>query len=267
MIIVDSHCHTSPYWYEPVESLLHQMDENGVELAVLIQMNGQTNNDYQFECVRRYPGRFASVVIVDTDSPDATQHLAWLAERGASGVRLRPSTRSPGSDPLVLWRTAAELGLPVSCGSGCLNTEFASNEFAQLIESLPDLNVILEHMGSINQPDSEGPPYPLRQKVLSLARFPNVHVKIHGLGEFCSRVMPVKEPFPFEEPIPPLLDMVYGAFGAERMMWGSDFPPVSTREGYGGALRFTMDRFAAKSDEERSLIFGGVAMRLFRFDR
>ncbi len=62
MRIVDSHCHVSPVWYEPVESLLHQMEQNGVEHAVLIQMRGQANNEYQFECVRRYPGRFAPVV-------------------------------------------------------------------------------------------------------------------------------------------------------------------------------------------------------------
>ena len=41
MRIVDSHCHVSPVWYEPVESLLFHLDRNGVELAVLIQMNGQ----------------------------------------------------------------------------------------------------------------------------------------------------------------------------------------------------------------------------------
>jgi L-fuconolactonase len=75
--------------------------------------------------------------------------------------------------------------------------------------------------------------------------------------------MPVTEPFPFEAPIPPFIEMAYRAFGPERIMWGSDFPPVSHREGYGNALRFALDRFAAKSAEERKLIFGGVARRLF----
>ena len=34
MVIVDTHCHVSPYWYEPVETLLHQMNSNGVDKAV-----------------------------------------------------------------------------------------------------------------------------------------------------------------------------------------------------------------------------------------
>ena len=62
MLIVDSHCHASDCWYEPIESLLYQMDRNEVEKAILIQMNGQANNAYQAECVRRYPGDRKSVV-------------------------------------------------------------------------------------------------------------------------------------------------------------------------------------------------------------
>ena len=38
MVIVDTHCHVSPYWYKPVETLLHQMNSNGVDKAVLIQL-------------------------------------------------------------------------------------------------------------------------------------------------------------------------------------------------------------------------------------
>ena len=64
MPIVDTHCHVSEVYYEPVEVLLFQMDRAGVEQAILIQMREEYDNDYQFDCVRRYPGRFASVVLV-----------------------------------------------------------------------------------------------------------------------------------------------------------------------------------------------------------
>jgi L-fuconolactonase len=47
------------------------------------------------------------------------------------------------------------------------------------------------------------------------------------------------------------------------MMWGSDYPPVSAREGYGNALRLTMEQLGSRSAEDRALIFGGVALRLF----
>jgi L-fuconolactonase len=102
-------------------------------------------------------------------------------------------------------------------------------------------------------------------RVLALARFPNVYVKIPGLGEFCDRAMPVTEPYPFVQPIPHLLGMFYDAFGPSRLMWGSDFPPVAMREGYGNALRLPMEQFADKSEEDRVAIFGGTALEVFKF--
>src|SRR5919199_4348638 len=116
MVVVDSHCHASRDWYEPIETLLFEMDRYDVEQAVLIQINGQYDNSYQSECVRRYPGRLASVVLVDSRQPDARHTLERLADEGASGVRLNSNARSPGDEPLAIWRAAARLGLSVSCG-------------------------------------------------------------------------------------------------------------------------------------------------------
>ncbi len=123
MEIVDSHCHVSLVWFQPVETLLHEMDRNGVHRAVLIQMMGQTDNAYQHECVRRFPDRFASVVLVDHTRADAVQELRRWLDDGATGLRLAPGARSPGEDPLAIWREAGRLGVTVSCllGShGCI---------------------------------------------------------------------------------------------------------------------------------------------------
>jgi L-fuconolactonase len=260
MPVVDSHCHVSPTWYEPVEVLLFQMDRNRVDNAVLIQMKGQANNEYQTECVRRYPGRFASVVVVDEKREDASRILERLAEQGASGLRLGPTDRSPGSDPLAIWRTAERLGLAVSCGGRA--SDFAAPEFTALVQALPGLTIVIEHLGNLNHPTNANDEQ-LRARVFGLSRFPNVYMKIHGLGEFCERAMPVTEPFPFRQPIPTLLEQAYQAFGPRRLMWGSDYPPVSGREGYRNALHLTMEQFAGKSTADRDEIFGGTALRVF----
>jgi L-fuconolactonase len=47
------------------------------------------------------------------------------------------------------------------------------------------------------------------------------------------------------------------------MMWGSDYPPVSGREGYGNALRLTMEQFGDKSGRDREYVFGGTAKAVF----
>lgn len=76
--------------------------------AGLVQYLGQHNNEYQFECVRRHPDRFVSVVLVATNRPDVPRELQRLAEQGARGVRLRPETRPRGDDPLAIWRNATD---------------------------------------------------------------------------------------------------------------------------------------------------------------
>jgi L-fuconolactonase len=255
-LTVDSHCHVSPIWYEPVETLLYQMDTNGVHGAVLIQMQGQTDNTYQQACVRRYPGRFASVVLVDPDQPDAPHELRRLADEGASGVRLRAAARSPGTDPLAIWRTAAELGLAVSCPI----TPADLVPFTQLLEALPRLTVVLEHLGGSSRADSD---LSGREATFALARFPNVSIKVPGLGELAVRANPAWASFPFERPIPDALRQAYAAFGPERTMWGSDFPPVAAREGYANALQLCRAEFADEPDEARRSIFGEVAARVF----
>jgi predicted TIM-barrel fold metal-dependent hydrolase len=263
MIVVDSHCHIATSWYEPVESLLYQMDRYDVCHAILIQMLGQYDNHYLFECVRRHPGRFAPVVHLDANRPDACDMLVRLADGGASGVRLCATSRSPGGDTLAVWRKAEELGLPVSCFG--TSVEFASRAFAALVEAVPRLTIVLEHLGAGEiVGGSRSVPLERHRRVLSLARFRNTFMKIHGLGEFSKRAMPVTEPFPFERPIPSLLDRAREAFGPLRLMWGSDFPPVSAREGYGNALHLTIKELDAETDVTRASVFGQAALSVFQ---
>ena len=261
LAIVDSHCHVSPVWYEPVETLLFQMDRYGVDHAVLIQMMGQRDNQYQFECVRRFPGRFAPVVILDPEQSDATTTLARLAGEGASGIRLSPGVRSPSEDPLAIWREAARLGLAVSClGSAA---DFASDGFAQLVEALPNLPIVIEHLVGIGQPRGSATAPAVVDQVFALSRFPNLLMKVTGLGEFSVRAMPVTQPVPFVEPVPEYLERAYQRFGPGRLMWGSDYPPVSSREGYGNALAWCRARFAALAPTDRDAIFGTTALSVF----
>jgi L-fuconolactonase len=255
-MIVDSHCHASQVWYGPVESLLHEMDHNGVDRAILIQIIGEYDNSYQRDCVRQHPDRLVSVVHIDGVLASAPRELERLAEEGAVGVRLGASTRSPGDDPLAVWRTAERLGLAISCFHSGIDAAYVE----ELATQLPNLKIVLEHFTARGNPPATPE---LRAKLANLARFPNIFVKITGLGEFAQRARPVRHPFPFEEPIPPHLQETYAAYGPSRMMWGSDYPPVATREGYANALELCRAQFAAKPADEQALMFGGVADHVF----
>ena len=150
VVVVDTHCHASPYWYAPVESLLDEMIRAGVDKATLVQIGGIYDNSYFIECMRRLPGRFSVIGMVDTDRPNATERLEEWVKEGMEGIRLGPATRSPGSDPLAIWRKADELGIPVSCQGSDVD-QFGSAEFESVIQELPNLNIVIEHLGGGGQ--------------------------------------------------------------------------------------------------------------------
>jgi L-fuconolactonase len=254
MIIVDTHVHVALHIYEPVEILLTTMQYNAVEKTVLVQSTTTTDNTYVIECLRRFPGRFAVVCRVEVDSPNALTDLEKWRQEGAGALRLRNFHRSPGNDPLAIWRKAADLGLSVSIGGPA--ELFASHDFRELVASLPNLNMVIEHLGGVGRDAT--PPYSDLRKTLELARYPNTFIKIHGMGEICH------PPFPYET-IPPFVEMAYDAFGPQRMMWGSDYPRVTLREGYRNALRFTMAQMPFCSQEDMAWIFGKTALSLYTF--
>ena len=260
MLIVDSHCHAAQSWFEPIEVLLFQMDANGVDKAVLIQHNGAFDNSYLFECSARYLERLAVVAMVDVSQPDAPDTLEQWAKEGAVGVRLWPTWRSPGADPLAIWLKASELGLVVSC-LGELE-DFASDEFSDLVAQLPDLTIVVEHLAGVGQA-GEGPPYSSYHKALKLASYPNTYIKIPGLGEINPRPPVLHREFGFDH-TPPVIEMALEAFGPQRSMWGSDFPPSAGREGYRNALLGVVDHHALADESEREWIMGKTARQVFK---
>ena len=261
MLTVDTHCHAGLSWFEPVELLLHQMNANGVEKAVLIQHGGSYDNTYLFECARRFPRRFAVVGMVDVSQQDAPSALERLAERGAVGVRIGPNQRSPGSDPLAIWRKASELGLVVSSLGDV--EEFASAGFSSLVSELPDLPIVVEHLAGVG-PGAEAP-YSTFKRALALANYPNTYIKVGGLGEISLRPPVLKPSFAFDH-TPALIEMACDAFGLRRMMWGSDYPPVSMREGYRNALHGVADYPAFRRQEDKEWVMGKTALSVFKFE-
>ena len=211
MMIVDTHVHIGRDHYEPVEILLAQMELNGVSKTVLVQSTATLDNSYVLECIRRFPGRFAVVCRVDVNDPAAPDTLDSLQAAGAETLRIRNFHRSPGNDPLAIWRAAGRLGMSVSVGGPAEG--FASPEFDALVAEVPNLTFIIEHLAgmgihAIGAP--EMPPESTYRKSLELARYPNTVIKIHGMGEISD------PPFPYRNTPPWVRD------GLRRFRAGPD---------------------------------------------
>jgi L-fuconolactonase len=261
-MIIDTHCHASTRWYEPVETLLFNMDRNGVDSAVLIPLLGAYDSADMIAAVRRYPDRVVWFAAVDPVRADVLDGIRKARDAGARGLRMRAGWRSEGARPMALWEEAEALGLAVSLvGPAASFVDGALGDVAAHCSRLP---LILEHLGGLARPDV-GDREAMLEPVCALASHPNLSIKLPGLGQLASRTALDHGGVPLDlTGVRGILDRIFGCFGSERIMWGSDFPPVAAREGYGHALHWTREFLADRGETALEDVFGGVAARLLR---
>jgi predicted TIM-barrel fold metal-dependent hydrolase len=243
-----------------VELFMDYMDEAGVTRAVLVQpWFYHWDNAYMTRCLRRFPDRFRGVCVVDPRGPEAPAALKrWRAE-GVTGIRLRPLREGerPGQGPwlateetLPLWEAIAETST-IAC---VMHAGVDLSRLSPLLSRFPSLRIVIDH---INNPvPAEGLGQPAFQALLALARHPQVHVKLSGFHHWCRDRYPYREGLTFAE-------ATVRAFGADRCMWGSDFPHVLAGCGYVRSRNLLPREATFLSKDELELVMGGTAERLW----
>jgi predicted TIM-barrel fold metal-dependent hydrolase len=231
------------------------MDRCDIAQAVLVQYVGNSDNSYLSRCVQAHPTRFAAVGMVDLDSADAPRCVDDLAATGTiSGVRLWAATRSPGRDPLAVWRAIEHNGL-VATVRGPFD-QVIDPGFAAIIDKLPALRVRLEHLGFFRYGRDAG-----FERFLSLAQRPNVYTTWSGYYEYSD------DPYPHRDALP-YLERSLEAFGASRIMWSgdwnrSDLTADSSLRDYPDAIQLITEHCTFLSAEQREWILGRTSAQLF----
>lgn len=255
-----------PLWQ--VELAREAMDAVGVDIALAV-----TSDVFVEMAHERYPGRFPGVHTFFHTEPDLASevrrikaHPAMVAGRALVGdyltATMRPEFFAGVYDPI--FATAEEVGLPIfnSTHGGCAH-------MAGIAEKYPGVTLIIDHIGVAQHPVSPagtmnwGP----FEHLLELARYPNVHVKL------CGAPLLSQENYPYHD-VWPHLDGLFGAFGYERVMWGSDYTrlrianrPIGSRPrrrgiSYAENLNYLLHSQRMTS-EQKALVLGGNARRLF----
>lgn len=249
MIVVDTHTHVGGR-YGNIEDLMLQLDQYGVDKGVLVQYRadlpppGNTDNAYHVQCLTRYPSRLASVGIVDWTQKDALATLANWSRQGIQGLRLDGDARSPGGDQYAIWKKAAELEMNVSVYN-------LLDSIPKIIQQCPDLKLHIEHCG---QPSLNG------KKILELAQYFNVYVKfsVGGLSAFS------KKDYPYVD-VQPFVEQLFHQFGANRIMYSSDYPSSGKVIGYGKVLYYLLREISTLSWKDKEWVMGKTALSLWHF--
>ena len=261
---------TPPDRSAPAEALLAHMERAGVDQAVVVAVSH--HDEYLKHVLATYPKRFAGVSVIAPNAPDPVTDLYRRVETlGIQGLRvftLGDPDAPPESQPLFpLLAAMAELGVKLWFYAEVAQVVLLD----RLMDLLPDLVVVMNHLGfcpSIwdemrvdehGRPrfDAALPPASL-DTVVGLARHPNVYVHMSGQYAFSQTAYPYPE-------LRPVVDQVYRAFGARRMMWASDYPWIERAPGYVETLELVDHHLPAITVDERSAIRGGTAAGLFRF--
>lgn len=199
------------------EELLREMDAAGVHRAVLVPPSLDANrNDLVLEAAQRHPDRFAVTGRLNIETPGARNLIAnWCRQPGMLGLRFsfnRPQWVPALTEGRVdwLWEEAEKAGVPIMM----LVTHAMVHLIDRIAERHPGLKLALCHLSLTNDTQDEEA-FRDFDKLLALAKRPNVAVKASALPCYTSDTYPYRRLHPY-------IRRVYDAFGPRRIFWGTD---------------------------------------------
>ncbi|NRA97338.1 MAG: amidohydrolase family protein [Planctomycetes bacterium] len=189
--------------------------------------------DAQLEPYASHP-RFCGIRHIVQDEPDDDYMLAPDFQRGIGRLKAHGMTY----DVLVFPKQ-----LPAAIG---------------LVQAFPEQPFVLDHIAKPLVKDAIIDPW--AEQIRKLASYPNITCKVSGMITEADWVEWKAEDFDR------YLDVVLEAFGAGRLMYGSDWPVCNLAGDYERVFSLA-ERFASKlSDAERANFWGGNAARFYGLD-
>jgi predicted TIM-barrel fold metal-dependent hydrolase len=241
------------------DEMVAAMDAVGVDAAILVSPFTMYRYDasYAIAVHAAHPGRFALIKPVDPADPAVADTIGEWADRdGAVAVRIMmtrgvsPDAADPGIGRVLA--AAARHGLPVN-----LLCWGRLEQVAQMARRNPSTMLVIDHLGLQQpfQPPAPAEPFADLPKVLALATYDNVAIKISGACTLS------REPFPYQDIWDPLR-RIFDAYGFDRCMWGTDWTravALLTYQQGVEAFRVT-DRL---SESERAALMGGTLQEVY----
>ena len=238
-----------------MEHLIREMDSAGVVRALLIQTFTAYEYDNRFiaDTAAAHPERSLGVVTLDPTDPGAPDLLLDLHARSNLGaIRMyptrgdRPTFSHEGHGRLI--EVATELGLVTNI---LIDTPHA-DALATHLTNYPRARIVLDHCMNLRAGASE-----ILARTVDLASFPNLYAKLTFAVTGSDEEYPCRDTHG-------LVHAVVEAYGADRCIWGSDFPcelwcPKVT---YAQHLRMFTEEIGL-SDDVRRAVLGGAATRLY----
>jgi L-fuconolactonase len=237
------------------------MDAVGVDAAVIVSSFNLYRLDpsYALAVQAVWPDRFRVVTPVDVTDPAIEEFVAeWAKTPGARGIRimLRDELLSDPADPRMrrTFAAAGRHGLPVNflCWGRL-------DEGTEVVKRNPDTVIVIDHLGLLqpNEPPPLAEPWADLPKLLALAAYPNVRVKISGACTLSRQAPPYDDIW---EPVLRIID----AFGLDRCMWGTDWTRTSGMLTYEQGVAPFRDT-TRLSESDKAQLMGGTVEKVYKW--
>jgi L-fuconolactonase len=206
----------------------------------------------------------------DLESPAVADALGELAATAGgqhlAGIR-HPLLTEP--DPGWLDRAETRRGLSALGAAGlAFDLVLRPGQLPGAVRaaaSLPDLRFVLDHLG--NGDASRPQPDPAwAAAFVALAKLPNTVCKLSGIFSVPAPARDSDSGQQLANPtthLRPYLDLALDSFGADRLMFGSDWPVCTLGASYADVVTAAVTLTGELSDPERAAILGGTARAVY----
>jgi predicted TIM-barrel fold metal-dependent hydrolase len=136
------------------------------------------------------------------------------------------------------------------------------SDVARLATKLPKLRIVIDHVANLRI-DGKAPPAEWTRGMREAARHKNVFCKVSGLVEGTGRTdgsAPREVDF-----YRPVLDAVWEAFGADRLIYGSNWPVSARFASLATVQSIVSDYFSVKGTKAVEQVFWRNAKRAYRW--
>jgi predicted TIM-barrel fold metal-dependent hydrolase len=230
------------------EELFEHARPCGVERVVLIQMSFYGfDNSYMLDTMRRFPGTFSGVAVIDDSAKDPPAEMRRLKAGGVRGFRIYPRNRPVdrwlgGEGMQAMWRCGADEGLAMC---HLVNPDALAAIDANC-QRFPDTPVVIDHFARI------GVDGQMRAADLAalcrLARHRRTFVKLSAFYALGAKKAPYLD-------LVPMIRKLLDAFGPERLMWATDCPyQVQQGHNYADSIALIRDHLDGLNGDRQWLL-------------
>jgi L-fuconolactonase len=249
--------------FGPVDLAPH-LEATGVERTVLVQTRSNVAETREFLATAAATTFVAGVVgWVDLAADDVADAIAALraGPGGESLVGIRHQVHDEPDPDWLLGRKVRRGIAAVGRAGLAYDLLVRSRELPaalQTVRALPDVRFVIDHLAK--PPIAEGLLRPWADLIAPFGELPNAWCKVSGMVTEAN--WNDWQPADFA----PFVGHALGVFGPARLLFGSDWPVCLLAAPYERVLELSRETLAALSDAERSAVFGGNAVEVYRLE-